>query len=126
MANGHTVTDITIPNESPEGLANEIHIVETKWFIYWPLSSLRQDHPDRHNQLQLRRRRIGDAIINGEQGVIDLDTMQHRSGKSLLRSAIAQRNLAVPVSQRVDEGGVTWTVSKTAQWGMDETRENIV
>lgn len=117
MENSSAVSSISAP-EAQTGIVekDEVHVIEARWSIHWPF----RDDLEHAHQLNPWRQRVGQAIVDGEQGTIALETLRPPSGKSLLRRVMAERDLSVPVSQRTDECGVTWKVSKTLQWGMDE------
>lgn len=110
--------DITIPEGRVEASAQvETHIVEVTWGILYPSGGGDQAHVQRN---EIWNKRLGHAILDGERGVINVDSWQAPSDRSLLRRAIAQKGLAEIVSKNKDANGVTWTESKTRAWGMDE------
>ncbi|KAJ9627342.1 hypothetical protein H2203_003804 [Taxawa tesnikishii (nom. ined.)] len=99
--------------------SNDITI-SVGWIMHWPLTVNLDVYPEKRQLQQLWRRRVGEAIINGDQGVITLDTMPASTGQSLLRKTMKQKSLAQPMSKRTDANGVTWTESRTLRWGADE------
>ncbi|KEQ78960.1 hypothetical protein D6C78_07406 [Aureobasidium pullulans] len=119
MANNDLTVDVALPEARTEGLYDEIHVIEVRWGIHWPVTDTTGEN-GAQGQSDLWRRRLGDAIIDGERNSISLETMKSPNGKSLLRNAMAQRKLAEPVSQRTDENGIKWTELRTTRWGEDE------